>query len=249
LSSHFVELVEVTKSFGDNVVLRSINLHVDEHQVVCLIGASGSGKSTLLRCVNLLERIDEGTIVVDGQTITNGKVDVNAMRRNIGIVFQAYNLFPHMTVLQNVMLAPRKVKGLSKADAEVQARALLQRIGLADKAGEYPDRLSGGQQQRAAIARALAMSPKLMLLDEVTSALDPQLVAEVLNLVRSLTEVGMTMIIATHEMSFAREVADRVCFLDAGVILEEGPPAQIFSTPREERTREFLARVIEAGRL
>jgi polar amino acid transport system ATP-binding protein len=249
LSSHFVELVEVTKSFGDNVVLRSINLHVDEHQVVCLIGASGSGKSTLLRCVNLLERIDEGTIVVDGQTITNGKVDVNAMRRNIGIVFQAYNLFPHMTVLQNVMLAPRKVKGLSKADAEVQARALLQRIGLADKAGEYPDRLSGGQQQRVAIARALAMSPKLMLLDEVTSALDPQLVAEVLNLVRSLTEVGMTMIIATHEMSFAREVADRVCFLDAGVILEEGPPAQIFSTPREERTREFLARVIEAGRL
>jgi polar amino acid transport system ATP-binding protein len=249
LSSHFVELVEVTKSFGDNVVLRSINLHVDEHQVVCLIGASGSGKSTLLRCVNLLERIDEGTIVVDGQTITNGKVDVNAMRRNIGIVFQAYNLFPHMTVLENVMLAPRKVKGLSKADAEVQARALLQRIGLAEKAYEYPDRLSGGQQQRVAIARALAMSPKLMLLDEITSALDPQLVAEVLNLVRSLTEVGMTMIIATHEMSFAREVADRVCFLDAGVILEEGPPAQIFSTPREERTREFLARVIEAGRL
>jgi polar amino acid transport system ATP-binding protein len=249
LSSHFVELVEVTKSFGDNVVLRSINLHVDEHQVVCLIGASGSGKSTLLRCVNLLERIDEGTIVVDGQTITNGKVDVNAMRRNIGLVFQAYNLFPHMTVLENVMLAPRKVKGLSKADAEVQARALLQRIGLAEKANEYPDRLSGGQQQRVAIARALAMSPKLMLLDEITSALDPQLVAEVLNLVRSLTEVGMTMIIATHEMSFAREVADRVCFLDAGVILEEGPPAQIFSSPREERTREFLARVIEAGRL
>ena len=249
MTSHFVELVEVTKSFGDNVVLRSINLHVDEHQVVCLIGASGSGKSTLLRCVNLLERIDEGMIIVDGQTITNGKVDVNAMRRNIGIVFQAYNLFPHMTVLENVMLAPRKVKGLSKADAEAQARVLLQRIGLAEKAYEYPDRLSGGQQQRVAIARALAMSPKLMLLDEITSALDPQLVAEVLNLVRSLTEVGMTMIIATHEMSFAREVADRVCFLDAGVILEEGPPAQIFSTPREERTREFLARVIEAGRL
>jgi polar amino acid transport system ATP-binding protein len=249
LSSHFVELVEVTKSFGDNVVLRSINLHVDEHQVVCLIGASGSGKSTLLRCVNLLERIDEGTIVVDGQTITNGKVDVNAMRRNIGLVFQAYNLFPHMTVLENVMLAPRKVKGLSKADAEVQARALLQRIGLAEKANEYPDRLSGGQQQRVAIARALAMSPKLMLLDEITSALDPQLVAEVLNLVRSLTEVGMTMIIATHEMSFAREIADKVCFLDAGVILEEGPPAQIFTAPEQERTRQFLARIIEAGRL
>jgi polar amino acid transport system ATP-binding protein len=249
LSGHFVELVDVTKSFGDNVVLRSIDLHVDEHQVVCLIGASGSGKSTLLRCVNLLEKVDEGTIVVDGQTITNGKVDVNALRRNIGIVFQAYNLFPHMTVLENVMLAPRKVKGLSKANAEVQAQALLERIGLAEKAEEYPDRLSGGQQQRVAIARALAMSPKLMLLDEITSALDPQLVAEVLNLVRSLTEVGMTMIIATHEMSFAREVADKVCFLDAGVILEEGPPVQIFSEPREERTREFLARVIEAGRL
>jgi polar amino acid transport system ATP-binding protein len=249
LSGHFVELVDVTKSFGDNVVLRSIDLQVDEHQVVCLIGASGSGKSTLLRCVNLLERVDEGTIVVDGQTITNGKVDVNALRRNIGIVFQAYNLFPHMTVLENVMLAPRKVKGLSKGDAEVQAQALLERIGLAEKADEYPDRLSGGQQQRVAIARALAMSPKLMLLDEITSALDPQLVAEVLNLVRGLTEVGMTMIIATHEMSFAREVADKICFLDAGVILEEGPPAEIFSEPREERTREFLARVIEAGRL
>jgi polar amino acid transport system ATP-binding protein len=249
LSGHFVELVDVTKSFGDNVVLRSIDLHVDEHQVVCLIGASGSGKSTLLRCVNLLERVDEGTIVVDGQTITNGKVDVNALRRNIGIVFQAYNLFPHMTVLENVMLAPRKVKGVSKTDAEVQAQTLLERIGLAEKADEYPDRLSGGQQQRVAIARALAMSPKLMLLDEITSALDPQLVAEVLNLVRSLTEVGMTMIIATHEMSFAREVGDKVCFLDAGVILEEGPPAQIFSEPREERTRQFLARVIEAGRL
>jgi polar amino acid transport system ATP-binding protein len=248
-NGHFVELAAVTKRFGDNVVLRAIDLAVDEHQVVCLIGASGSGKSTLLRCVNLLERIDEGTIVVDGRTITEGKVDVNELRRKIGIVFQAYNLFPHMTVLENVTLAPRKVRGLSKADAEVQARTLLRRIGLYDKADEYPDRLSGGQQQRVAIARALAMSPKLMLLDEITSALDPQLVAEVLALVRSLTEVGMTMIIATHEMSFAREVADKVCFLDAGVILEEGPPAQIFSAPREARTREFLARVIEAGRL
>jgi polar amino acid transport system ATP-binding protein len=248
-NGHFVELVEVTKRFGDNVVLRAIDLAVDEHQVVCLIGASGSGKSTLLRCVNLLERIDEGSIAVDGRTITDGKVDVNELRRNIGIVFQAYNLFPHMTVLENVTLAPRKVRGLSKADAEVQARTLLRRIGLLDKAAEYPDRLSGGQQQRVAIARALAMSPKLMLLDEITSALDPQLVAEVLALVRSLTEVGMTMIIATHEMSFAREVADKVCFLDEGVILEEGPPAQIFSAPREARTREFLARVIEAGRL
>jgi polar amino acid transport system ATP-binding protein len=248
-NGHFVELAAVTKRFGDNVVLRAIDLAVDEHQVVCLIGASGSGKSTLLRCVNLLERIDEGRIVVDGQAITDGRQDVNELRRKIGIVFQAYNLFPHMTVLENVTLAPRKVRGLSKADAHVQARTLLKRIGLLDKANEYPDRLSGGQQQRVAIARALAMSPKLMLLDEITSALDPQLVAEVLALVRSLTEVGMTMIIATHEMSFAREVADKVCFLDAGVILEEGPPAQIFSEPREARTREFLARVIAAGRL
>ena len=245
----FVSLENVSKRFGDNVVLRHVDLNVDEHQVVCLIGASGSGKSTLLRCVNLLERIDEGRIVFDGREITNGQIDTNALRREIGIVFQAFNLFPHMTVLQNVTLAPRKTKGLSKEEAEAQARDLLARIGLLDKADEYPDRLSGGQQQRVAIARALAMSPKLMLLDEITSALDPQLVAEVLNLVRSLTEVGMTMIIATHEMSFAREVASKVCFLDEGVILEEGPPAQIFTQPSERRTREFLARIIEAGRL
>jgi polar amino acid transport system ATP-binding protein len=248
--SGFVELTGVTKRFGDLVVLRSVDLSVGEHQVVCLIGASGSGKSTLLRCVNLLERIEEGTIVVDGVTVTNGSVDVNALRRKIGIVFQAYNLFPHMTVLQNVTLAPRKVLQLSRPAAEAKARELLKRIGLLDKADEYPDRLSGGQQQRVAIARALAMNPKLMLLDEITSALDPQLVAEVLSLVRSLTEeLGMTMIIATHEMSFAREIADKVCFLDAGVILEEGPPEQIFTAPQEERTREFLGRIIEAGRL
>jgi polar amino acid transport system ATP-binding protein len=248
--SAFVELAGVTKRFGDLVVLRSVDLSVGEHEVVCLIGASGSGKSTLLRCVNLLERIEEGTIVVDGTQITNGKVDVNALRRKIGIVFQAYNLFPHMTVLQNVTLAPRKVLGTSRAHAEASARELLKRIGLLDKADEYPDRLSGGQQQRVAIARALAMNPKLMLLDEITSALDPQLVAEVLSLVRSLTEeMGMTMIIATHEMSFAREIADKVCFLDAGVILEEGPPEQIFTAPQEERTQQFLARIIEAGRL
>ena len=248
--TEFVELQGVTKRFGDNVVLRSVDLAVGEHQVVCLIGASGSGKSTLLRCVNLLERIEEGTIVVDGETVTNGKVDVNALRRKIGIVFQAFNLFPHMTVLQNVTLAPRKVLDLSKHASEARARELLARIGLLDKADEYPDRLSGGQQQRVAIARALAMNPKLMLLDEITSALDPQLVSEVLSLVRSLTvEMGMTMIIATHEMSFAREVADKVCFLDAGVILEEGPPEQIFTAPQQERTRTFLARIIEAGRL
>jgi polar amino acid transport system ATP-binding protein len=245
----FVELRAVSKSFGDNVVLHDVDLAVDEHNVVCLIGASGSGKSTLLRCLNLLERVDSGEIVVDGQTITNGKVDVNALRRKIGIVFQAYNLFPHMTVLDNVTLAPRKVRSVSPREARARALDLLRRIGLADKADEFPDRLSGGQQQRVAIARALAMEPRLMLLDEITSALDPQLVAEVLALVRELAETGMTMILATHEMSFAREVADKVCFLDAGVILEEGPPAQIFSDPREPRTREFLARVIEAGRL
>jgi polar amino acid transport system ATP-binding protein len=239
----------VTKCFGDNVVLREIDLNVDLHQVVCLIGASGSGKSTLLRCLNLLERVDDGTIRIDGQTITNGEIDVNALRQKIGIVFQAFNLFPHMTVMQNITLAPRKARGLSKAGAESAARELLDRIGLLDKADEFPDRLSGGQQQRVAIARALAMSPTLMLLDEITSALDPQLVGEVLNLVRQLAETGMTMILATHEMSFAREVADKVCFLDGGVILEQGPPEQIFSAPQEERTREFLARIIEVGRL
>ena len=246
---HFVSIEGVTKRFDELVVLRSIDLTVDLHEVVCLIGASGSGKSTLLRCINLLETVDEGTIVVDGQTITNGQVDVNALRRKIGIVFQAFNLFPHMTVMQNITLAPRKARRLSKAEARVQASELLARIGLLDKANEFPDRLSGGQQQRVAIARALAMSPTLMLLDEITSALDPQLVSEVLNLVRELATAGMTMIIATHEMGFAREVADKVCFLDGGVILEEGPPEQIFSAPREERTREFLARIIEAGRL
>jgi polar amino acid transport system ATP-binding protein len=214
-----------------------------------LIGASGSGKSTLLRCLNLLEAVDAGTIVIDGQTITNGPVDVNALRRKIGIVFQAFNLFPHMTVLQNITLAPRKARDLTKAQADAQARELLNRIGLLDKADEFPDRLSGGQQQRVAIVRALAMEPKLMLLDEITSALDPQLVSEVLNLVSELAESGMTMILATHEMSFAQEVADKVCFLDAGVIWEEGPPQQIFTAPKEQRTREFLSRIIEAGRL
>jgi polar amino acid transport system ATP-binding protein len=245
----FVSVANVSKSFGDNRVLHDVDLTVEEHNVVCLIGASGSGKSTLLRCLNLLERVDQGEIVVDGQTITNGSVDVNALRRKIGIVFQAYNLFPHMTVIDNVMLAPLKVRGVSRSQARNEARELLTRIGLADKANEFPDRLSGGQQQRVAIARALAMTPRLMLLDEITSALDPQLVSEVLQLVRELAETGMTMILATHEMSFAREVADKVCFLDAGVICEEGPPEQIFTAPQQGRTREFLSRVIEAGRL
>ncbi|HEY7208004.1 MAG TPA: amino acid ABC transporter ATP-binding protein [Gaiellaceae bacterium] len=245
----FVHVRGVSKRFGNLTVLDSIDLDVPEHNVVCLIGASGSGKSTLLRCINLLERVDDGSIVVDGQEITNGKVDVNEQRRKIGIVFQAYNLFPHMTVLENVTLAPRKVRGHSKAKARIAAFELLSRIGLEAKADEYPDRLSGGQQQRVAIVRALAMNPKVLLLDEVTSALDPQLVTEVLALVRSLSEVGMTMILATHEMGFAREVADKVCFLDAGRILEEGPPAQIFTEPREPRTRQFLARVLEAERM
>jgi polar amino acid transport system ATP-binding protein len=244
----FVTVRGVTKSFGDLCVLDGVDLEVGEHDVVCLIGASGSGKSTLLRCLNLLERVDEGEILVDGQALTNGKVDVNALRQKIGIVFQAYNLFPHMTVLQNVTLAPRKSRGLSRRDAEAQAHELLCRIGLQDKADEYPDRLSGGQQQRVAIVRALAMEPRLMLLDEITSALDPQLVTGVLALVRELAESGMTMIVATHEMGFAREVADKVCFLDGGRILEEGPPAQIFTDPTEPRTRAFLARVLEAGR-
>ena len=248
--AHFVTLENVTKRFGDLVVLNGVSLDVEEHEVVCVIGASGSGKSTLLRCINRLEQVDGGTIVVDGEVVTASKVDTNALRRKIGIVFQAFNLFPHITVLENVTLGPRKVHGRSKAEAETQAHDLLTLIGLLDKADEYPDRLSGGQQQRVAIVRALAMEPKLMLLDEVTSSLDPQLVAEVLSLIRQLsTEVGMTMIISTHEMSFAREAASRVCFLDEGVILEEGPPEQIFSAPKEERTREFLARVIEAGRL
>jgi polar amino acid transport system ATP-binding protein len=245
----FVQVEGVSKSFGDNEVLHNVSLDVQAHDVVCLIGASGSGKSTLLRCINLLEKIDSGSITVDGQNITHDKLDVNKLRQQIGIVFQAYNLFPHMTVLQNVTLSPRKTRGLSKKEAEARAYELLDRIGLREKAEEFPDRLSGGQQQRVAIVRALAMDPKLMLLDEITSALDPQLVSEVLQLVRDLTEVGMTMILATHEMNFAREVATKICFLDAGVILEEGPPSQLFGNPQEERTKAFLSSIIAAGRL
>ena len=237
------------KRFGKLEVLRGIDLTVAEHDVVCLIGASGSGKSTLLRCVNLLEPVDAGRIVVAGEEITRRGVDVNRVRRGIGIVFQAYNLFPHLSVLRNVTLAPREALGLSKRDAEAAALELLSRFGLADKAREYPDRLSGGQQQRVAIVRALAMKPELMLLDEVTSALDPELVSEVLGVIRELALGGMTMLIATHEMGFARDIADRVCFLDEGVILEQGPPAEIFSSPREPRTQQFLQRIVDAGRL
>jgi polar amino acid transport system ATP-binding protein len=244
-----VEIENLHKSFGKNEVLRGIDLEVAEHEVVCLIGASGSGKSTLLRCVNLLEPVDAGRIVVQGEEITARGVDVNRIRRGIGIVFQAYNLFPHMTVLENVTLAPRKALGLSRREAAEQATELLARFGLADKRDDYPDRLSGGQQQRVAIVRALAMRPEVMLLDEVTSALDPELVAEVLRVIRELADGGMTMLIATHEMGFARDIAGRVCFLDEGVILEQGPPERIFSSPEQARTRQFLDRIIEAGRL
>jgi polar amino acid transport system ATP-binding protein len=244
-----VELHGVHKSFGRVEVLHGVDLTVEEHQVVCVIGASGSGKSTLLRCVNLLEPIDSGRILVAGEEISAPGADANRVRRGIGIVFQAYNLFPHMTVLRNVTLAPREVLGLSRARAKEEALGLLRRFGLDARRDDYPDQLSGGQQQRVAIVRALAMRPQLMLLDEVTSALDPELVGEVLNVIRELAQTGMTMLIATHEMGFAREIADHVCFLDAGVILEQGPPEQIFSAPREPRTQQFLQRIVEAGRL
>jgi polar amino acid transport system ATP-binding protein len=239
----------VRKVFGDLVVLDDLTLDVAEHEVVVLIGASGSGKSTLLRCLNRLERVEQGEIVIDGQSITNEKVDVNALRKKIGIVFQAYNLFPHMSVLRNVTLAPTLALRVPRARAEAEATQLLERIGLADKRNDYPDSLSGGQQQRVAIVRALAMRPDLMLLDEVTSALDPELVAEVLEVIRELAAGGMTMLIATHEMGFARDIADRICFLDEGVILEQGPPEQILTEPKEPRTQQFLQRIIEAGRL
>jgi polar amino acid transport system ATP-binding protein len=244
-----LRLENVHKSFGANEVLRGIDLELDDHEVVCLIGASGSGKSTLLRCVNLLEPLDAGRIFLGAEEITRRGADVNAVRRRIGIVFQAFNLFPHMTVLRNVTLAPRDVLKVSRAEAESRALELLARFGLADRAGEYPDRLSGGQQQRVAIVRALAMRPELMLLDEVTSALDPELVAEVLEVIRELAEGGMTMLIATHEMGFARDIASRVCFLDEGQILEQGPPQEIFASPKQPRTQQFLERIIEAGRL
>jgi polar amino acid transport system ATP-binding protein len=248
-NGHALQIEGLWKSFGALEVLRGIDLSLAEHEIVCVIGASGSGKSTLLRCINLTEPIDAGRVVVEGEEITAAGVDVDRIRRRIGIVFQAFNLFPHMSVLENVMLAPRKVLGLSRTDADMAATQLLERFGLGDKRLDYPDRLSGGQQQRVAIVRALAMQPDLLLLDEVTSALDPELVAEVLNVIRELAVAGMTMIIATHEMSFARDIASRVVFLDEGRILEEGPPERIFAAPREPRTREFLQRIIDAGRL
>jgi polar amino acid transport system ATP-binding protein len=244
-----IRLDEVHKSFGALEVLRGIDLSVATHEVICLIGASGSGKSTLLRCVNLLEPVDSGRILLWGHDITAPDVDENAVRRHIGIVFQAFNLFPHMSVLRNITLGPIQALGVSRDEAEEAGRALLARFGLSEKQDEYPDRLSGGQQQRVAIVRALAMRPRIMLLDEVTSALDPELVSEVLDVIRELASAGMTMLIATHEMGFARDIADRVCFLDEGVILEQGSPEQVFTAPSNARTQQFLRRIVEAGRL
>jgi polar amino acid transport system ATP-binding protein len=249
VSTPALVLEGVRKSFGENEVLKGIDLTVSAHEVVCLIGASGSGKSTLLRCVNLVEPIDSGRVVVEGEEITARGVDVNRIRRYIGIVYQSFNLFPHMTVTRNITLAPREALRMDHRSAEERALQLLDRFGLLDKKDEYPDRLSGGQQQRVAIVRALAMRPRVMLLDEVTSALDPELVAEVLGVVKELADEGMTMLIATHEMGFARDIADRVCFLDGGRILEQGPPDRIFTAPENPRTRQFLQHIIAAGRL
>ncbi len=245
----FLEIKNVEKEFGPMKVLRGVNLNVNEHQVVCLIGPSGCGKSTLLRCINGLEKIQGGEIRLMDDRVSGPGVDLNRLRQDVGIVFQSFNLFPHMSVLENVILAPTKVQKLRREEAEEKAMVLLKRIGLEAKAREYPDRLSGGQQQRVAIVRALAMEPKVMLLDEITSALDPELVSEVLNIVRDLAQQGMTMLLATHEMGFAREVASKVCFLYEGVVHEEGPPGQIFGNPTQDRTRGFLKRIIEAGRL
>ena len=244
-----LQVREVHKAYGDNAVLRGVSLDIDEHEVVALIGASGCGKSTLLRCIDLLEPIDSGSIVFDGEDISWPGYDANAARRKIGIVFQSFNLFPHRSVIDNVTLAPRKALGLSRSEAEDSAVALLTRFGLAAKAQDFPDRLSGGQQQRVAIVRALAMQPQIMLFAEITSALDPELVGAVLEVIRDLKDNGLTMILATHEMAFAREVATRVAFLDGGEVAELGPPEQVLSEPQQERTRRFLRRVTEAGRI
>ena len=243
-----LQISGVVKSFGTTRVLDGMNLDIAEREVICLIGASGSGKSTLLRCINLLEPIDDGQILLDGDDISEPRRDPDPIRRRIGMVFQSFNLFPHMTVVDNVAIGPRKVLGTDKATARRQGRDLLERLDLADRAGAYPDHLSGGQQQRVAIARSLAMNPEVMLLDEITSALDPELIGEVLDVVRELKRDGMTMLLATHEMGFAREIADRVCFLHQGQILEDAPPGELFTTPREERAQQFLQRVTDAGR-
>jgi len=244
-----LEVRGLVKNYGPTPVLRGVDLTVDEHRVVTLIGASGSGKSTLLRCVDLLEEIDDGQVLLDGVDVADPRADVAAAQRRMGIVFQAFNLFPHMTALENVTLAPRVVHGVAAAEATARARELLRRVGLDAFADAHPDRLSGGQQQRVAIARALAVQPRLLLLDEITSALDPELVGEVLAIVRDLASSGVTILMATHEMGFARQVADTVCFLDVGRVLESGPPAQVLGDPVAERTRRFLAHLVDAGRL
>jgi len=245
----FLEIDDVHKSYGVHEVLKGVTLNVERHEVVCLIGASGSGKSTLLRCVNALEEIQGGEIRIEGDTVTGAGVDLNALRRDVGIVFQSYNLFPHMSVIDNIMLAPTRVGGISKDEARTRGTALLESVGMAEKAKAYPDSLSGGQQQRVAIVRALAMQPRVMLLDEITAALDPELVGDVLEIVRELAHEGLTMLLATHEMGFAKEVASQVCFLDNGSILERGPAQQIFEDPQEPRTQQFLSRVVKSGRL
>jgi len=245
----FLEIDDVHKSFGTNKVLKGVSLDVERHEVVCLIGASGSGKSTLLRCVNALEEISSGEIRIEGDCVTGTGVDLNALRRDVGIVFQSYNLFPHMSVLENVTLAPIRIDGLPQKDARERAMGLLESVGMAEKADAYPDSLSGGQQQRVAIVRALAMQPRVMLLDEITAALDPELVGDVLQIVRELAQGGLTMLLATHEMGFAKEVASQVCFLDKGTICERGSAADIFENPQEERTQQFLSRVVQSGRL
>jgi polar amino acid transport system ATP-binding protein len=245
----FLEIHDVHKSYGEHEVLKGVSLDVERHEVVCLIGASGSGKSTLLRCVNALEEIHQGEIRIDGDTVSGAGVDLNALRRDVGIVFQSYNLFPHMSVMENIMLAPTRVGGVSKGEARERAVTLLDSVGMGDKAESYPDMLSGGQQQRVAIVRALAMQPRVMLLDEITAALDPELVGDVLEIVRELAHGGLTMLLATHEMGFAKEVASQVCFLDQGSILERGSAEQIFENPQEPRTQQFLSRVVKSGRL
>ena len=249
MSAPVLEIIDLRKSFGDTLVLHDVNLTVPEHTATVLIGASGSGKSTLLRCINLLEPIDDGLILLDEQEISDPAINVDVIRRKLGIVFQSFNLFPHMTIRENITLAPIKVQGKSRDEANELADGLLKRFDLMEKADEYPDRLSGGQQQRAAIIRSIAVNPRLLLLDEVTSALDPVLVNEVLSIVRDLKSDGMTMVLATHEMGFATQVADQVCFLESGLILERGTPEQVLKTPSQEKTREFLKRVHEAGRL
>lgn len=239
-----IKVKELHKSFGENEVLKGINCAIEDKEVVCVIGPSGSGKSTFLRCLNLLESITGGEVIIDGENLNDPNTDINKVRTEVGMVFQQFNLFPHKSVIENVMLAPQKVRGLSKSEAKERGLALLEKVGLADKADQYPSQLSGGQQQRVAIARALAMEPKLMLFDEPTSALDPELVGEVLEVMKRLALDGMTMVVVTHEMGFAREVGDRVLFMDEGIIMEQGDPNQIFTTPENERTKEFLNKIL-----